>query len=328
MPSLYIDQSGLELREEAKSVRIYKDGEFQQCLPIKLIDRFVIQGNVTLSTSLIGQILANGSTMVLLSRRNSDRVATIVGKPHNDARIRLAQYELVTDDAQTNRLARMIVRLKIRKQLHFLCKAMEQRLDQRKPLTDATAQLRQALSSLSTRAAQIFNTDQIRGVEGAAARAYFQGYIALFPASAGFTGRNRRPPRDPVNAALSLGYTLLHHEAVAAAYGAGFDPYLGCYHRPSFGRESLACDLVELLRADVDEWVWELFRTRALRVEHFNLDKGACLLGKNGRSIYFSEWERFMVVRRKLQRRWLQRMAARLKTRVNELEADEERDWE
>jgi CRISPR-associated protein Cas1 len=112
------------------------------------------------------------------------------------------------------------------------------------------------------------------------------------PAALHFTGRNRRPPRDPVNACLSLGYTLLHMQAVHACAVAGLDPLLGFYHRPAFGRESLACDLIEPLRPAADLWVWNLLRTRTLREDHFTLDKGACLLGKAGRAIFYAEWER------------------------------------
>lgn len=101
----------------------------------------------------------------------------------------------------------------------------------------------------------------------------------MLPPALGFTGRNRRPPRDPANACLSLGYTLLHAEAVTAAQAAGLDPLLGFYHRPAFGRESLASDLIEPLRAEVDAWVAALFRDRALREDHFTRPEspgGAC----------------------------------------------------
>ena len=107
----------------------------------------------------------------------------------------------------------------------------------------------------------------------------------------GFTGRNRRPPRDPVNACLSLAYTLLHTQAVQACSTAGLDPLFGFYHRPAIGRESLASDLIEPLRPAVDLWVWEQLRSRQLRPEHFSIDKGACLLGKAGRQHFYTHWQ-------------------------------------
>jgi len=93
------------------------------------------------------------------------------------------------------------------------------------------------------------STASLRGLEGAGASAYFEGFADLLPDRLKFSGRNHRPPRDPVNAMLSLGYTLLHAEAVLALYGAGLDPFIGFHHGLDFGRESLACALVEPLRA-------------------------------------------------------------------------------
>jgi CRISPR-associated protein Cas1 len=154
----------------------------------------------------------------------------------------------------------------------------------------------------------------LRGMEGAAARAYFGGLATLFPPALGFEGRNRRPPRDPVNACLSLAYTLLHFEAVRSAHVAGLDPLLGFYHRPAFGRESLASDLIEPLRPEADRWVWEQLRSRTLREDHFSSDKGACLLGKAGRERFYTEWERGA----QPLRRWLRARCTRLVRHLRE----------
>jgi CRISPR-associated protein Cas1 len=94
-----------------------------------------------------------------------------------------------------------------------------------------------------------------------------------------------------VNAVLSLTYTLLHAEAVIALYGAGLDPFIGFYHALDFGRESLACDVVEALRPEADRLVLRLFRSETLRFEDFSQTDGGCLLGKAGRSRYYAEWE-------------------------------------
>ena len=102
--------------------------------------------------------------------------------------------------------------------------------------------------------------------------------------------------------------TLLHFEAVRAAHGAGLDPLLGFYHRPSFGRESLACDLIEPLRPVIDEWLWNQFASGPLRPEHFSSDKGACLLGKAGRGHFYAQWEAFAPP----LRRWLRQTCRQL----------------
>ena len=157
--------------------------------------------------------------------------------------------------------------------------------------------------------------EQLRGIEGAAAAGFFLGYTRLFAPALDFTGRNRRPPRDPVNAALSLGYTLLHTEAVHAVHLAGLDPMIGFYHELDFGRPSLASDLIEPLRGQVEHWVWDCFRERLLRLEDFTREGEACLLGKSARQRYFAAYEVFARPRRRLLRRWCTRLASQLAER-------------
>ena len=141
------------------------------------------------------------------------------------------------------------------------------------------------------------------GIEGAAAAACFAGLGTLFPSSLEFQGRNRRPPRDPVNACLSLGYTLLHFEAVTVCHETGLDPLLGLYHEPAFGRESLAADIIEPLRPHVDERVWALFRDRTLTAKGFRNDNGAVLLGKSARQHFYADFHPLSTALRRLLRR-------------------------
>jgi CRISPR-associated protein Cas1 len=100
---------------------------------------------------------------------------------------------------------------------------------------------------------------------------------------------------------------------VQACTTAGLDPLLGFYHRPAFGRESLASDLIEPLRAEVDLWVWEQLRTRTLREDHFSTDKGACLLGKAGRQLFYAAFETQSPPWRRYLRAATQRLAAQLR---------------
>ena len=125
----------------------------------------------------------------------------------------------------------------------------------------------------------------------AAAASYFEALAEILPAGLKFHGRNRRPPRDPVNALLSLSYTLLHAEAVLALYGAGLDPFIGFYHCLDFGRESLACDVMEALRPQADRFVLDLFRAETVKTEDFSLSEAGCLLGKAGRGRFYAAYE-------------------------------------
>jgi CRISPR-associated protein Cas1 len=298
MGLLLLDRAALEIRSEGETLALYEAGERRGTVPLKLIDRCVIHGTQTrLDSGVLIKLAEAGATTVLMSPRYPRRAAIVLGPQHNDASVRLAQATRVLDDAWCRPWALSLVRGKLHRQRRALRSLQAQRPDARKPLFDALQTLDAIATTLLSYTASADATtdtlpglDRLRGHEGAAARAYFAGLAGVMPVALQFTGRNRRPPRDPVNACLSLGYTLLHAQAVQSCTTAGLDPLLGFYHRPAFGRESLASDLIEPLRPAVDLWVWELLRSRSLTEDHFSHNNGACLLGKAGRSIFYASW--------------------------------------
>lgn len=299
MATLFLDRADLEVRIVDGALALYEDGSRRGTAPLKLVERVVIQGARTkLDSRVLLKLAEAGVATLLLSPRASRQVAIVLGPAHNDAAVRIAQAQRITDHAFCQDWARQLVRAKLRGQQRLLRKALLQRTDARKAIRDAGASLDGALAQVATPG---IDCARLRGIEGSAARAYFAGLAALFAPELGFAGRNRRPPRDPVNACMSLAYTLLHFEAVRVAHGAGLDPLLGFYHRPAFGRESLACDLIEPLRPLADGWIWQQFRSGILRPEHFSADKSACLLAKAGRGHFYAGWESFA----RLPRRWL-----------------------
>ncbi|MBK9444491.1 MAG: CRISPR-associated endonuclease Cas1, partial [Comamonadaceae bacterium] len=305
MPTLILDRAQLEVKSEGDTLALYEAGVRRGTVPIKLIDRCVIHGAQTrLDTGVLMKLAEAGTTTVLMSPRSNRRVALVLGTQHNDAAVRLAQAQRVMDDAACRQWAQALVQAKLQRQIRTLRLMQAARPDARKPLFDAVHSVQgilelllpspstaqqdtaktEARSAYSISATGQLDTNHLalaslRGLEGAAARAYFGGLAGVFAPALGFAGRNRRPPRDPVNVCLSLSYTMAHLQAVQSCVSAGLDPLLGFYHRPSFGRESLASDLIEPLRPAIDQWVWQLLRAEALRADHFTIDKGACLLG-------------------------------------------------
>lgn len=334
MSLLLLDRAQLEVKAEGDTLALYEAGTRRGTVPIKLIERCVVHGAQTvLSSGVLLKLAEAGVTTVFMSPRQTRRVAMVLGPQHNDAAVRLAQAHRVMDDTACRQWAHSLVVAKLQRQQRTLQHLAQQRPDARKPLWDALQTLQPIADSLKlahaelAHAGQHANTphapsqrialplDSLRGKEGAAARAYFAGLAGVMPPALEFAGRNRRPPRDPVNACLSLGYTLLHVQAISACQTAGLDPLLGFYHRPCIGRESLASDLIEPLRPAVDLWVWELLRSRSLREDHFTTTpQGACLLGKAGRAVFYATWERSS----KPLRRWLrlqtQHLARQLRT--------------
>jgi CRISPR-associated protein Cas1 len=161
--------------------------------------------------------------------------------------LRLAQYEALRDEGIRLAFAKAVVRGKIANQRRFLLRAIREGRDS-KQLRPSVIGMRATMA----RVGDCTSMDEVRGCEGAAAASYFRSFGALMTAEGfRFDGRNRRPPMDPVNALLSLGYTLLANVVEASVQVVGLDPYLGALHAPEHGRPSLVCDLQEEFRTPV-----------------------------------------------------------------------------
>ena len=289
MTAIYIDRKGAHLDLDAGALAVRIDGEKLSRIPLAGVTRLVLRRAEGISLKLLGGLGERGIGLFVLGSRKGEPLANLQGVPHGDATVRLGQFVLARDPARVLALGRHAVKGKIAGALAFARAAMALRPDRRKPLFDAISSMEGCLRKLGDAA----DIDALRGLEGAAAAAFFRGYTSLFAPALGFVERNRRPPRDPVNACLSLAYTLLHGEAVQAAWTAGLDPFVGFLHAPLHGRESLACDLVETCRPEADRLVWTLFREGTLRADHFSSVDGACLMGKAGRAAFYEGFESF-----------------------------------
>jgi len=297
MSTLYIDRQGSQLSIHTGVLHITTpDGAANRRLPVKYLDRIVLRTDTQLSSQVLCALAAHNVNLIALGGRGGQQLAQITGTPHNDAKRRWQQVLTLSQPAACAQLARGIVLSKVRRQRATLAHLATHRPDLRKPLHDGQQRLAGILQTLQAQqnpgAEGTQSLDNLRGLEGAAAAMYFEAYFSAFAPALGATGRNRRPPRDPVNAVLSLAYTMLYAQASAACWAAGLDPALGALHTLSHGRAALACDLMEPYRPLVDLWVWQQFRSDALRPEHFGHDgSGACLLGKAGRSHFYGAWE-------------------------------------
>jgi len=314
MSTLYLDRRNLSLEAHAGTLVVRRDGAHLRTVPLKLIERVVARGRVQLDTGVLARLGEAGVGFLALTGRRTRFGAMLVGRPHGDVRLRLAQYRAYLDPEQRRRWARAVVAGKVAGTRRTLARLLRRRPDRRTALTRAIARLDESLRRL--REEDALSVERLMGIEGAAAAAYFPAFASAFPAGLGFQGRNRRPPRDPVNAALSLVYTLLHAEAVQAVYTAGFDPMLGFLHEPAHGRESGAADLVEWFRGPADLWVWGLFRKRVLRADAFRQDGDAVLLDKAGRQRFYALYERQALVWRRAMRRVARRAARQLRVEV------------
>ena len=261
-------------------------------VPSGLVERVVCFGAMGISAGLRSWALASDVDLVFLSRRGAylgHAWPAISGR--RLARLR-AQLAAVDDPQRMLRFARAVVNAKAGKQ-----KTLLQRLARREnheTVLDVIRQIDHLLGMLPDCATR----DEVMGIEGAAARAYFAALGQIVPEEMRFTGRSRRPPEDVINAALSYGYAIVLAEAVSALCAAGLDPAVGMFHAEQDRRPSLALDLMEEFRPlIVDQVVIAAVRRGELRPEHGRREDhgGGVLLTKAGREVLVGGYERRML---------------------------------
>lgn len=286
MTSLYVDRKNVELVADGEALVFYENGERCGTVPLNPLSRVFLRGDIKLTASLLGKLGEHDIGVIVLSGRKG-LPSLMLGRPHNDASRRIAQYKLSLDSRFCLAFSKAIVTSKIAGHLAFVDDRKNESPMHRYPLTQCAQNLRKSLESIDRQD----NIASLRGVEGAAAAQYFSALTEILPESLKFHGRNRRPPKDPVNACLSLTYTLLHSEAVLAIHGAGLDPFIGFYHALSFGRESLASDVMEALRPKADRFVLSLFRKEVIKPIDFSMTESGCLMKKVARGKFYTAYE-------------------------------------
>ncbi|ANE56533.1 CRISPR-associated endonuclease Cas1 [Methylomonas sp. DH-1] len=288
MQTLFLEKAGAELRYERACLLLYQDGKVVGSVPLKVLERVVVSPQVALAAGVLGVLNERGIALLVINHRHPERSAYLSTPMHGDVHRRMRQYALYLDKDFRARQALCLVKLKLTRQYRYLHRQMALRPDLRHDLLKAMRTLATLLTDLQTGAWEL---ERLRGVEGAAGAAYFAAFSRLFPAALGFEHRHRRPPSDPVNACLSLSYTLLHHEAANALRAVGLDPALGCLHDVYYQRDSLACDVLEPLRPWIDAWVHGLFHGRQLRAEDFHREGDACLLHAAGKQRFYEAYQ-------------------------------------
>jgi CRISPR-associated protein Cas1 len=315
MATLHVDRRDAVLAYRDGAVEVRAPDAVPLLTPLRGLERIVVSGSATVSTGLLAQCWARGVGLLVLSGRRSEPTARLFGAPHGDAALRVAQAVASRDEDACRAFAAEIIAAKIARQARLLRRLAEARPGGRALLGGAPTTLYDALRR--ARSEPGLDVAGLRGLEGAAAAAYFAAFARFFPPGLGFSQRVRRPPTDPVNAALSLGYTLATFEAGRQAQLAGIDPAIGALHGLAHGRDAAALDLVEPARPGVDAIVHELFRARTLARDHFQTaPDGAVTLGKAGRARFYEAWRVAAPSLKRLLRRAARRGVARLRERA------------
>lgn len=285
---VYVTEQGTMVGVTGGRLVVTRKGE--RLTTVRLLDvaQLCLYGDVQLTAQAMRTLLDCGAEVFHYSYGGWLQAIT-TGLPGKNVHLRIRQ----TTTAARGDLdvPRRIIAGKIRNQRTML------RRNGGEPCTKAVGQLGQ----LAEAAEKADDAAELLGTEGVAARLYFDAFPHLVPHAAGLPGpafsglRNRRPPTDAVNCLLSFCYALLTKEIMAAAVMVGFDPYIGLFHRPRFGRPALVLDLAEEFRPlAADSTTITLINNRQLGRDDFVVRAGAVTLTPAGRKTVIRAWEQRM----------------------------------
>lgn len=288
--TLYVTEQGAVISKRGDRLLVVKKGIVLADVPCGQIGAVLLFGNIQCTTQAIAEMLEHGIELALLTSRGRLR-GQLTPPWGKNVELRLLQYERTRDPVWVLTHATRVVRAKIGNQLLFLRRLRDDRPGA--TLGDAVERLEECVEG----AGHVGSLDALMGLEGLAAKTYFRTLGALMPEQFRFAGRSRRPPRDPANSLLSLGYTLVANELTSLLDGAGLDPYVGFLHRAHFGRPSLAADLLEEFRAPlVDRLVVSSMTLRVVTPASFvtHAPSGAIHLTAEALRAFLREYERHM----------------------------------
>ena len=264
MAVVYIEDQGSSISKKGDRLYIYRGPQLLRWFHTKDIEQLIIVGNISVTSPVITYLLKYRIDTVFLSYYGKYK-GRLVGESGKNVALRLDQFRHLSETQNRCALAQIYIKGKIANmQVH-----LEKRMKRNKHPLIATAYMKNS-AILKKLDAFIPVLDVLRGYEGIAAKNYFGVFKYLISnPDFKFEGRNRRPPKDEVNALLSLAYTFLMNQVMSQTYIVGLDPYYGALHDIDYGRQSLVLDLMEEFRPLIDNLVIKTVNRREIRLQHF-----------------------------------------------------------
>ena len=272
--TLFVTAEGAYLRTRGMSLQVVVDGTTRIAVPLHHLHAVAMMGRSTVSTAVLERCVDAGISVTFLSP--TGRLLARVDAPASgNVLLRREQFRAAEDPARAIEIARTVVAGKLNNCRAILMHASrEDGIEgvRRLELRTASARVREAIAG----AARATTPDELRGQEGIGTRSYFGAFKQLVRVSdMRMAGRNRRPPRDPVNAMLSFLYALLLNDCISALTTAGLDPAVGFLHTDRPGRPGLALDLMEEFRPILaDRTALALLNRRQITTEDFEYQEG------------------------------------------------------
>jgi len=288
---LYLQEPGSSVGKRSEHLVIKKDGKEMSRVPLHAVRQVVVCGNVQVSTQAL-ETMAENEIGISYVTGHGRFIGSFVPAPAKNVSLREAQFRKFSDPATCLQLAKAVVRAKLSNQRALLMRSLrgDDARGSHEPAARGMWDLLRGLDDVGA-------MESILGTEGQGAALYFAEFgrfLKPLPDGRGFdfTTRNRRPPRDPVNALLSFAYAMLAKDCFSAVCTVGFDPYKGFYHQGKHGKPSLALDLMEEFRPVIaDSVVLTLINNEAVSKSDFIVWRDACQLTDAGRKAFFAAYE-------------------------------------
>jgi CRISPR-associated protein Cas1 len=255
MATLYVTEPGARIEKEYRRLLVTKRDDVLLAVPLGRVTEVVLVGRTGATTPALLMLLDEGIPLSFVTRTGKLR-GRLTPPSAKNLPLRHAQYDRARDPGFCLAVARAIVDGKLRNSRALAYRVRRSRAQAygRTIAARWLDRIEQAVGAV----AQADDMDTLRGIEGAAAKAYFQVFRRGLRPEMTFEKRSRRPPRDPANALLSFGYTLLTQNLITACEVVGLDPYDGFFHADKYGRPALALDLVEEFRGPIVDSVVQL----------------------------------------------------------------------
>ena len=285
---VYVSIQGARVSLSGRTLEVAaKDRPLCSRLRLDEMSEMIVMGNVQVTTPALQELMRRGIPVCWTTASGWFLGAT-AGFGHGDGALRAAQHAAAADPARRIAFARTWVAAKIRN-----CRTLLRRNGKGRQAKLAVRRLTELVEC----AERTGNLDQLRGYEGAAAAVYFKTFPAMLRERAAwaaerFRGRNRRPPRDPVNAALSFAYTVQTRSWSVAVSSSGLDLFTGFLHGFRHGRPALALDMMEPARPRIaDSVVLRILNSGMLKAGDVEQEGDAVLLGDQGRRVLLGALE-------------------------------------
>lgn len=281
--TLYVTTPGSSLRLDNDTLRVEVEQQTRLRVPLHHLQAVVCFGHVGLSAPLMHRLADDGIALVLLDAVGRFK-ARLEGAVSGNVLLRRAQHAAAGDEATTVGVARSLVAGKLRNQRHVLLRGARDA----KPGDDGGRLTRAALDLAASQRAlpQATDLDTLRGIEGEAARTYFEALNLLvrtdLRGAFALDGRSRRPPRDRMNALLSFFYSMWMNDCRGACEAAGLDPQIGFLHAVRPGRAALALDLMEEFRPFADRLALTLVNRGQISANDFVEREGGAVVMEDG----------------------------------------------